>query len=178
MSNFSELSLTRQSCRNFSDKRVEREKMIKCVETARLSPSACNSQPWSVVAVINDDLVAEIGKATQPIGMNPTMTSAKAFFVITEEFALLMPKIRCALDSQYFAQGDIGAFAASLCYEATEQGLASCIIGVFDRERLWELLDLPREKRIRLLVAVGYPADETIRDKVRKPMENFFRIVE
>ena len=41
----------RKSVRNFSDRPVEREKILMCLEAARLAPSACNSQPWKFIAV-------------------------------------------------------------------------------------------------------------------------------
>ena len=51
MNDFMDLCLSRQSCRKFTDRPVEREKLARCVEAARQAPSACNSQPWSFVAV-------------------------------------------------------------------------------------------------------------------------------
>ena len=42
--NFKELLLCRQSDRKYEDKTVEKEKLEACLEAARLSPSACNSQ--------------------------------------------------------------------------------------------------------------------------------------
>ena len=46
------LAQGRQSCRNFDPARpVEREKLTACLEAARLSPAACNSQPWRYIAV-------------------------------------------------------------------------------------------------------------------------------
>ena len=42
-----DLIAARQSCRRFDPARpAEREKLVRCVEAARLAPSACNSQPW------------------------------------------------------------------------------------------------------------------------------------
>ncbi|MDR0629155.1 MAG: nitroreductase family protein, partial [Treponema sp.] len=48
---FLDLCLRRQSCRNFSDKPVEHDKLVKCVDAGHYAPSACNSQPWSFVVV-------------------------------------------------------------------------------------------------------------------------------
>ncbi|MCK5759968.1 MAG: nitroreductase family protein, partial [Candidatus Delongbacteria bacterium] len=44
--NFLELAKKRSSVRSYSDKSVEKEKILRCIEAAGLSPSACNSQPW------------------------------------------------------------------------------------------------------------------------------------
>ena len=45
--NFTEIALTRQSCRSYDETReVEQEKLDSVLEAARLAPSACNSQPY------------------------------------------------------------------------------------------------------------------------------------
>ena len=56
---FEELTKRRQSCRNFMDKPVEREKIEKMLSVARLTPSACNSQPWRLHVVYDSEKVKE-----------------------------------------------------------------------------------------------------------------------
>ena len=48
---FAELVKIRQSDRKYKNQEVEKEKILQCLETARLSPSANNSQPWKFVVV-------------------------------------------------------------------------------------------------------------------------------
>ena len=170
MRDFLDLCLHRQSCRNFSDKPVEHEVLVHCVEAARLAPSACNSQPWKFVVVETPHLVSEVALCAQQIDMNPYASGAKAFFVVIEDHAVLMPKLRCIIDSQYFAKNDVGAAIEHLCLEAESLGVGTCIMGVFNRERLCELLNLPIDTRIAMIVAVGYAEDSTIRPKNRKPL--------
>ena len=43
---FEKLIQTRQSCRDFDGRAVERELIVKCIEAGRLAPSAANAQPW------------------------------------------------------------------------------------------------------------------------------------
>jgi len=156
---------------------VEHEKLVKCVEAARLSPSACNSQPWSFVVVEDPALVPEVAKCSQQLGVNEYIAGARAFIVVLEEHAVLMPKLRAFLDSQYFARSDLGGALLSLCLEAESVGLGTCILGLYNRERLCELLNIPLEKQFAGLVAVGYPADPKTREKVRKPLESIVRYV-
>ena len=174
---FLDLCLRRQSCRNFSGRPVEHEKLVKCVEAGHYAPSGCNSQPWSFVVVETPALVAEAAKCGQQMDMNPHLSKAGAFIIILEEHAVLMPAIRRMLDSQYFAKGDLGGAALQVCLEAETQGLGTCIIGIYDREGLCELLDIPVEKQFAALIAVGYPADPKIREKSRKPVESITRFV-
>jgi nitroreductase len=46
----------RKSVRNFLDRSIEREKLMMCLEAARLAPSACNSQPWKFIVVDDGQL--------------------------------------------------------------------------------------------------------------------------
>ncbi|MDR2198639.1 MAG: nitroreductase family protein [Deltaproteobacteria bacterium] len=177
MGDFLELAAKRQSCRSFSDKPVEREKLLKCVEAARLAPSACNSQPWSVVVVEDPKVVPLVAEGTMQLGANSYIKDAKAFFVVVEETAKLMPAVAKICESQVFARGDLGGFALSLTLEAESLGLGTCILGLFDRPRLRELLNIPAEKNIFLVVAAGYPRDGKIREKSRKPLDEICRFV-
>ena len=51
MSHIIEIINKRHSVRNFKDKSVDNGILLSIVEAARLSPSACNAQPWRFVAV-------------------------------------------------------------------------------------------------------------------------------
>ena len=177
MQDFMDLCLRRQSCRKFADKPVEHEKLVNCVEAARLAPSGCNAQPWSFVVVENPDLVAQTAVYAQQLGLNEFTAGAKAFIIVLEEHAVLVPKIRCLLDSQYFAKGDLGAATMAICLAAEDQGLGTCIIGMYDREGLCNLLNIPQEKQFAGLIAVGYPASDKVRPKIRKPLEEIARFV-
>ena len=177
MNSFLELLETRQSCRGYTGQPVEHEKLLALVNAGRLAPSACNSQPWSFVVVETPEVVKEVAACGQQMGINEFMSDAGAFIIVVEEYAKLMPKLSCILNNQYFAKGDIGGAAVQVCLAAAEQGLGTCSIGMFDRVRLRELLDIPNEKQIAAYIAVGYPSDETIRDKKRKTIEEVTRFV-
>ena len=177
MKDFLDLCTRRQSCRNFADKPVEHEKLLKCVEAARLAPSACNSQPWEFVVVENPEIVPEIAKCTQQLGINEYISGAKAFFIVLEKHAVLMSILRKLLNSQYFAKGDLGAATYALTLAAEDQGLGTCILGIFNREQICELIGVPKEQQIFLIVAVGYSADDQVRPKLRKPLEEIVKFV-
>jgi nitroreductase len=46
----------RKSVREFLDIPVEREKIMTCLEAARLAPSESNSQPWRFIIVDDKEL--------------------------------------------------------------------------------------------------------------------------
>ena len=58
----------RQSDRKYEPRPVSRDLIVKCLEAARLAPSACNSQPWKFVAVDDPALVRQIGEAAASLG--------------------------------------------------------------------------------------------------------------
>ncbi|MDR2339122.1 MAG: nitroreductase family protein [Deltaproteobacteria bacterium] len=177
MADFLELANARQSCRAYTGEKVAHEQLVKCVEAARLTPSACNSQPWSVVVVEDPKIVPQVAETTMQLGLNAYTKDASAFFVVIEERAKLMPGIAKLVDGQMFAKGDVGGFVLSLTLEAASLGLGTCILGLFDRPKLRELLDIPEEKSIFLVIAVGHPKKDAHRDKLRKPLEEVARFV-
>ena len=177
MNDFLELAQARQSCRNFSDKPVEHEKLLKCLEAGRLAPSACNSQPWSFVVAESEEVVSEVAKCGQQLGFNPFLSKAKAFIIVLEEHAFLRSTISGIIDSQYFAKWDLGGAIVQICLEAQSQDLGTCIIGIYDRVKLCEILSIPTDKQFAALIAVGYPADDKIRKKDRKSMEDIAKFV-
>ena len=56
---------------------------------------------------------------------------------------------------QYY---DCGIAAQTFCLAAHDLGLATVIMGVFDRKRLQEYLQVPEDQELMALIAVGYPA--------------------
>jgi len=168
---FFELTKNRQSCRSYKDIPVEREKMSACVNAARMSPSACNSQPWNFIIVDDVKTAKSISPALRDkiLPINKFTENCNAYIIITEESANLSAKLGGKFKDQEFAQMDIGIAAMSISLAATYQGLGSCIIGWFDSKKIAGILNIPKTKRIRLVIAIGYPLSDQIRDKQRKP---------
>lgn len=178
MNDFMDLCLRRQTCRKFNaEKPVEHEKLAKCVEAACMAPSGCNGQPWKFIVVESPEMVAKVAETPQQLGMNAYAGEARAFVVVVEQAATLMPALRPLVDGQYFAAGDMGAAVAYLCLAAEDQGLGTCIFGMYDRPKLRELFNLPAGTRFGGVIAVGYPASDEVRKKMRKPMEEAVQFV-
>ena len=83
----------------------------------------------------------------------------------------LFPKIAGSVKDQQYAPIDIGLATAHLCLSATALGLSTCILGWFDEEKVKELLGDTVGGRIRLIIAVGYAKEDSLRPKKRKPLE-------
>lgn len=179
MKDFFDLIARRESCRRYDpEKSVEKEKLIKCIEAARIAPSACNSQPWSFVVANSPSISPQVAKCVQGMGMNRFTDGCPAFLVVVEEKAKLMSVFGGAMQDQQFAQTDIGIAAAYICLAAVEQGLSTCIMGWLDEKKLRALLGIPKSKRIRLVLSVGYAASGGLREKKRKQLEEIMRFVD
>ena len=79
-----EIARTRQSCRAYDAARpVEEEKLLACLEAARLAPSACNDQPYHIT--VAQGVAGEaVGAATRSMGMNGFTREVPVFLVISE----------------------------------------------------------------------------------------------
>lgn len=167
---FSEMALRRQSCRSYSTQPVEREKLERIIETARITPSACNSQPWHMTVVDGTHMPA-FAAALQGNHMNAFATDCPAFIVINEEEMNRSAK-RCAeTRGLHYASYDIGLLTAHLCYAAQQEGLSTCILGWFDQEAVHAMTGIDPDKKICLILCVGYAGEKDVpRDKVRKDL--------
>ncbi len=179
MKDYFELISARQSCRNYAEKTVDRELLVKCVQAARLAPSACNSQPWSFVVVAGRDTAAALAKCCQSLGMNRFTDAAPAFIAVVEEKANLSEAAGARYKKQEFANIDLGLAVSQLVCEAQQLGLASCILGWFDESAAKQLLGIDDSKRLRMIVSVGYAAaDDKLREKKRKPLEQIMKVID
>ena len=85
MTDFFELAQKRESCRKYAKRPVEREKIVACLEAARLAPSACNSQPWHYFVADDSVLTSQIAGSVQGFGMNRFADEVPTFVIVTEE---------------------------------------------------------------------------------------------
>ena len=63
---FLDLVKRRRSVRRYAPAAVSRAAIDRCLEAARLAPSACNAQPWSFVVVDQPGRAAEIAPWAGP----------------------------------------------------------------------------------------------------------------
>jgi nitroreductase len=166
-----ELIKKRQSVRRYSDKPVEKEKVERCLDAALLAPSACNAQPWRFIVVDDPGLVKKVARETRNnlVALNKFVEDAPVLIVITVEKSPLVPTLGKAIKNMDYPYIDIGIAAEHFCLQATEEGLGTCMLGWFNEKPIQKLLDIPRKRKIGLVISVGYePADYKMRQKIRK----------
>src|SRR5512145_993384 len=84
-----DLFRTRQSVRAYSERPVEKDKLLRCLEAARIAPSACNAQPWKFIVIDNPPLKNAIADQTSSkvLGMNHFTKQAPVHVAIVRERA-------------------------------------------------------------------------------------------
>ena len=83
MDDFLQLVASRQSDRAYDMSRaVEHDKLERILEAARLSPSACNAQPWRFVVVTDPELAVKVAKANAELGMNKFAKDAPVHILV------------------------------------------------------------------------------------------------
>ena len=174
---FLEIAQARQSCRQYQpNKEVEQEKLDCILEAARLSPSACNGQPYRVT-VCKNEAAKRVAKAVQGMGMNKFAQDAPLLLVISEMPYTKTAALGAKLKKNDYRSIDIGILAAYITAEATAQGLASCILGWLDDEKIREICHL--EMPVRLVITLGYAKDDDpLRIKKRKNLEDLTQTIE
>jgi nitroreductase len=178
MTDYFDLIKQRESCRNYKEKKVEKDKLIACIEAARIAPSACNGQPWRFIIVNNKDLSTKVSKCLQDLGMNKFTDNCPSFIIVLQEKTDIKARIGGKIKDQDYAPIDIGIATAHICLAATQQGLSTCIMGWFNEKKLKDLLHIPNSKRIRLVISIGYSADTTLRNKVRKSIDEIAQFID
>ena len=176
---FMQIAKKRQSCREYDpSKPVEKEKILKCLEAARLAPSACNGQPYHFYVV-----TGEKSKQLAPLissnllGMNTFCNNVPCFIVVTEDNYNFTGKVGSMIKGQDYRLEDIGIAVAYLTAEANCQGLDTCIMGWFDQDGIKKFLGVGTT--IRLVIALGYCVPEySLRRKKRKNMEDLVTYVQ
>ncbi|HNX83031.1 MAG: nitroreductase family protein [Bacteroidales bacterium] len=162
----------RQSERKYLDKPVEREKIERITGAGRLSPSACNGQPWHFIVVDEPALRDEVAAATESVvlRMNSFVREAPVLIVVVREKSNFSSRAGDLIKQKDYSLIDIGIATASIVYQAAAEGLGTCIIGWVDDKRVRKVLGIPASRKVELVISVGY-TDNRLRDKSRKPPE-------
>jgi nitroreductase len=164
---FLDLVRRRQSVRQYLPRLVERDKIERCLEAARLAPSASNVQPWRFVVADDPALVREMGRACY----NRFTREVPAFAAVVREPGKAVSRLGGWLAGRDYRLIDLGIAAEHFCLQAAEEGLGTCLLGLFNQRRVKKLLRVPPGRRVQILIALGYPSEVEIRPKRRKSLE-------
>lgn len=174
---FLKIAQDRQSCRAYDKTRqVERERLDAVLAAGRLSPSACNGQPYHIT-VCRGEAAERVARAVQGMGMNRFASDAPVLLVISEEPYVKTAALGAKLKGNDYRSIDIGILSAYLTAEAETQGLATCILGWLDDEEIRKICSL--KGAVRLVITLGYAKEgDPHRAKKRKPLDELVTEIE
>lgn len=139
----------RKSIRSFDGRPVEKEKLDRCLEAARLAPSWANKQCWRFVVVTGAQEVEDLGILPAQIKDAPVLLVACGD-----------PGRSGDREGKPYYLVDVAIATEHYVLAAWEQGLGTCWVGAFKEERVRKALGIPDEMKVVALVPTGYPAEK------------------
>ena len=145
----------RRTIRRFKPRSIPKKTLERCVNAARLSPSARNSQPLKFIVVDDKGLLKKVFPTLKWAGYIPDYKISDN--EAPQAYVVLLLDSRIRDEARY----DVGIAAMSISMVASEEGLGSCIMAAVDRDRLRDILKISGDLGIELVVSLGYPAHES-----------------
>ncbi len=149
---FKEVIKKRKSVRNYLHKEVEDEKLKYILECARAAPSWKNSQCWHFIIVKDKEKLQQIKKSSRP---NIWLKTAPIIIV-----ACGTPKTSGILNNTKYYKVDVAIALEHLVLAATDVGLGTCWIGVFDEDKIKKHLEIPNDVKVIAITPLGSPAEK------------------
>lgn len=144
---FKEVIRNRYSCREYSDRNVEIEKLSAILEAGRLAPTAKNLQEQHIYVIQTSDALAKIDAAT------PCRYGAPVVLVVAfdKDNVYTYPG-----DKRDSGIEDASIVATHMILAAANECVNSCWVNFFDPEKLAKSLGLPENEEILMLMDLGY----------------------
>lgn len=168
----------RRSIRKYLNKKVEKEKLVQLLESARLAPSGSNTQPWTFIIVESEDTKEKLSIADH---QQKWMMTAPIFIVCVADIRCRIPmgtKVRLDENSSEPELKQIIRDTAiameHILLEAEHLGLAACWTAWFEQDDVRPILNIPDDKYVCGIITLGY-GDEAPKQRPRKGMEEIVR---
>ena len=147
---FKEVIKNRYSCKKYSDRQVEPEKLTAILEAGRLAPTAKNLQEQRVYVLQSADMLAKIDAAT------PCRYGAPTVLVVAFDSKNVFTYPGGKRDS---GVEDASIVATHMILAAADEGVDTCWLNFLDPEKLAEALGLPENEEILMVMDLGYAAE-------------------
>lgn len=168
----------RRSIRKYLNKKVEKEKLVQLLESARLAPSGSNTQPWAFIIIESEDTKEKLSIADH---QQKWMMTAPIFIVCVADIRCRIPmgtKVRLDENSSEPELKQIIRDTAiameHILLEAEHLGLAACWTAWFEQDDVRPILNIPDDKYVCGIITLGY-GDEAPKQRPRKGMEEIVR---
>jgi nitroreductase len=171
--NFLSLLSQRLSIRHYSDKPVPRSVLERCLEAARLAPSACNSQPWYFIVIDDANLKNQVCDAAFSgiYFSNHFAKTAPVVIVLVTERSKYIARLGGHIRNLQYSLVDIGIVGEHFILQAAEEGLGTCWLGWLNEKAIKKVLQLPKEVNVDVMISVGYPESTREKKRLRKSLD-------
>jgi len=169
---FQQLVQNRRSIRKYLEKPVEREKVLTCLEAARMAPSADHVQPWRFLVIDEPELKRKFTDKIFSGIYSSTKFAAKApvIIVMLAKLDVVANRIGKQIQGIHYYFIDMGIAGEHIVLQAEELGLGTCWIGWFSTRKTRKLLNIPRKYKIVSLLSIGYCESRPTKEKKRKSL--------
>ncbi len=149
---FLKLAGARYSCKKFSGRPVEREKLEAILEAGRLAPTAKNLQPQRIYVVQSPEGLAKMDQLTPCRYGAPTVLAVA--FDHNSVFRFSDARGTSGVE-------DASIVATQMMLAAADLGVDSCWLNLFDPIATAKAFGLPDNEEVVLLLDLGYAAEDT-----------------
>ena len=149
---FKEVIKSRYSCKKYSERQVESEKLSAILNAGRLAPTAKNLQEQRVYVLQSADALAKIDAVT------PCRYGAPTVLVVAFDKSNVFTYPGGKRDS---GVEDATIVATHMILAAADEGVDSCWVNFFDPDKLAESLGLPENEEVLMVMDLGYAAEGT-----------------
>lgn len=165
---------TRRSIRKFKSDKISHELLEEVIGAAALAPSWKNTQITRYVAIESEEIKNKVATEFSPIYNQQAILTAPillALSVVKNRSGYERDGSFSTTKGSGWEMFDCGIATQTLCLAAHELGLCTVIMGIFDYDKVSNLLEIPSEQELIALVAIGYP-EETPAMPKRKMVED------
>ncbi|SHI80412.1 Nitroreductase [Tangfeifania diversioriginum] len=161
---FPQLIVHRYAVRDFESTPVEKHKLEKILEAARLAPSAVNFQPWHFIVVQAPENLEKMFAFYQ----RAWIRKAPVIILACADHSQSWKR---GSDGKDYADVDVAIAVDHMALQAAELGLGTTWVCNFNAQKCAETLRLPLHIEPLVMLPLGYPAGDKIPEKNRKPVE-------
>jgi len=151
-----EVLLSRRSIRQFKSQPISREILEKLVNAARLAPSAANLQPLEFVVVDDEEVREKIFSCLRWAAYIAPQGDPKPGH---EPLAYIIILVNIEIKEKGY-EYDAGAAIENMILAAWEQRIGSCWLLSVERNKIQDVLGIPKTHKIDSVLALGYPDEE------------------
>ena len=149
---FKEVIKARYSCKKYDTRQIEKEKLEAILQAGRLAPTAKNLQEQHVYVLQSADALAKIDSIT------PCRYGAPTVLIVAFDKNNVFTYPGSKRDS---GVEDATIVATHLILAAADEGVDSCWVNFLDPEKTAEILGLPENEEVLMLMDLGYAAEGT-----------------